>query len=412
MPTVAQPVQAQAFSLSGAGSSIGDTVLNLKSFKDILGVNLTMTQFGSIGYGTIEPGNNSQEEQISFSGVTQNSDGTAQLTGVKHVLFITPFTESSGMTITHAGSVTFVISNTAGFENAIYTYINSSGASGGVPATQANIGITRLSLDPVSIGSPIAVGTNDTRMLASGTIATYLNNIVNTGIPYATASGTAGAYTVTLASSISTLASGTFLNFLVPATNAPGVTLNINSLGPKTIKKNATATLASGDVKIGQEVSVIYDGTNFQLSSPLASAPSFPTMGSSSHDVSTTGAQTIPHGLGAIPRLVEITSIIDMEANSVNGSPGRGTSMCYGFFDGINTNSNGSYFVMATIGSTNGGFSSTQQSSTYAIYLTTAFNTTHEALATIAVDATNITLTWSKTSSPTGTAIFNWKAQA
>ncbi len=112
-------VQVQSFSLSGAGSSIGDTVLNLKSFKSILGVNLAMASFGTIGYGTVEPGNGTQEEQISFTGVTQNSDGTAQLTGIKHVLFHSPFTESSGMTITHPGSVTFVITNTAAYENTL-----------------------------------------------------------------------------------------------------------------------------------------------------------------------------------------------------------------------------------------------------------------------------------------------------
>ncbi len=176
MPTpVALPVQAQAFSLSGAGSSIGDTVLNLKSFKDILGTNLTMTQFGSVGYGTIEPGNNTQEEQVSFSGITQNSDGTAQLTGVKHVLFITPYTESSGMTITHPGSVTFVISNTAGFENTFYSYANSI-ASGGTPATQSTIGITYLTQDPTVLGTPIAVGSNTSY---SGTAISTSNKVVD-----------------------------------------------------------------------------------------------------------------------------------------------------------------------------------------------------------------------------------------
>ena len=177
MTTVSYPVQLQNFSLSGAGSSIGDTSLNVKSFKDINGVNLVIANFGSVGYGTIEPGNGIQEEQISFTGITQNSDGTATLTGVKHVLFKTPFTESSGMTITHPGSTTFVISNTSGFENSIYTYINSSVASGGVPATQATIGITRLSVDPVSLGSPIAVGDNDTRLVAA-TLATTVGNLL------------------------------------------------------------------------------------------------------------------------------------------------------------------------------------------------------------------------------------------
>lgn len=161
---LAYPVQCQPFTLSGSGSSIGDTVLNLKSFKDILGVNLAMASFGTVGYGTTEPGNGTQEEQISFSGVTQNSDGTAQLTGVKHVLFISPFTESSGMTITHPGSTTFVISNTSAFENSLYALLQTTVASGGLPASSTQIGITKLSVNPTVLANPIAVGDNDNRV--------------------------------------------------------------------------------------------------------------------------------------------------------------------------------------------------------------------------------------------------------
>lgn len=262
MSIVALPVQTQSFTLAGSGSSIGDIVINLKAFKDINGTNLTMASFGSIGYGTLEPGNGIQEEQVSFTGITQNSDGTAQLTGVKHVLFITPFTETSGMTVTHPGSTTFVISNTAGYENAIYTYLQTAVASGGVPATASVQGITLLSVDPFVLGTPIALGNNDTR-------TQYLSSIKNTGIPFALTAGTSSAYTVTLASSISTLASGTSINLLMSATNATGATLNINALGAKPIKKNYNVSLSSGDVIAGQITQLIYDGAAFQLQSPL-----------------------------------------------------------------------------------------------------------------------------------------------
>ena len=79
-------VQAQPFSLAGAGAITGDVTLTLKSFKTIDGVNLAMTDFGSVGFGTLEPGNGTLEEQISFTGATQNANGTATLTGIKSVL--------------------------------------------------------------------------------------------------------------------------------------------------------------------------------------------------------------------------------------------------------------------------------------------------------------------------------------
>ena len=135
-------VQAQPFALAGSGAIAGATSIILQSFKQIDGeTNLTMSDFGTTGYGTIEPGNGTQEEQISFTGVSQNSNGTATLTGVKTVLFTTPYTETSGLAKTHPGSTTFVISNDAGFYNSIKSYVDNAVVSGGVPATTSVPGI-------------------------------------------------------------------------------------------------------------------------------------------------------------------------------------------------------------------------------------------------------------------------------
>lgn len=299
MTTLAYPVQLQSFSLSGSGSSIGDTVLNLKSFKDILGVNLDITSFGNIGYGTLEPGNGVQEEQVSFSGITQNSDGTAQLTGVKHVLFKSPFTETSGMTITHPGSVVFVISNTAAFENTLYVALNSAVASGGVTATSTQNGITKLSVNPASIGVPIAVGNNDNRVpsvnassITAGQLAALFGDntdiaigsgnkyVSQTGLQkdaenFAASTGSANSYAITLSPVPASLASGMPFRFLANFANvsASASTLNINSLGAKTLKKNYNVDLVAGDIVAGQMVSGAYDGAAMQVQSPVPVTP-------------------------------------------------------------------------------------------------------------------------------------------
>lgn len=158
------PVQVQSFSLSGSGVIVGATTIVLKSFKTIDGVNLAMTDFGSTGYLTIDPGNNTLEEQASFSGVTQNANGTATLTGVKTVLFIDPWTETSGLAKTHAGAAPVVISNTSGFYSRIKEYIDTAISSGAVPATTTTLGIGKVSIAPIDPASPIFVETTDTRM--------------------------------------------------------------------------------------------------------------------------------------------------------------------------------------------------------------------------------------------------------
>ncbi len=108
--------QLQPFTLAGAGAVIGDTSITLKSMTDIDGSALSMSgDFGTIGFGTIDPGNGTLEEQISFSGLTNNANGTVTLSGVKNVLFLYPYTQTSGLFKTHAGSAPFVISNTSGF---------------------------------------------------------------------------------------------------------------------------------------------------------------------------------------------------------------------------------------------------------------------------------------------------------
>ena len=110
--------QLQSFTLAGSGAVLGDTSIILTSMLDIDGNALTMADaFGAVGFGTIDPNLGELEEQISFTGLTNNANGTVTLTGVKSVTMLYPYTETSGLSKTHAGGATFVISNTSGFYN-------------------------------------------------------------------------------------------------------------------------------------------------------------------------------------------------------------------------------------------------------------------------------------------------------
>jgi len=79
-----QYVQGQDFFLAGAGVTLTATTFTLSEMKyPNTGDDVAMADFGTdlIGYGTFEP-ETDREENISFTGIVQNADGTATLTGV------------------------------------------------------------------------------------------------------------------------------------------------------------------------------------------------------------------------------------------------------------------------------------------------------------------------------------------
>lgn len=96
-------------------SSIGtsNTSITLSSFKEpVSNIPLTMAYMNTdIMYATIDP-QTAYKELISFTGVTQNADGTATLTGVSRGLgFSYPYTASSTLAQSHSGQSILILSN-------------------------------------------------------------------------------------------------------------------------------------------------------------------------------------------------------------------------------------------------------------------------------------------------------------
>lgn len=379
-------VQAQPFTLYGAGVSVGATSVILSSFALPDGTLLTMSNFGTKGYGTIEPGNGTKEEQISFTGVTQNANGTATLTGVKNVSFVSPYTETSGVTSSHVGGTTFVISNTSGFYDgftnkyadetieglwdfptgsnnptigstyvaptsdtqiATKRYVDEIATAGATYNAQVIAGVAGETL---ASGDSIYYKTSDQRWWKTDADASATSIGVKLGIAQGAAtagatvnvltsgltqnlsgltpgssyylSGTAGAlsttagafgrfvgravsatnlyfdpsdgyvltqqgsetyavdavgsdaYAITLVPPITAYQDGMVLRFKAGTTNTGASTLNVNSIGAKTIKKLYNVTLSDGDITAGQQIVVTYDASNdcFQLQSPISTS--------------------------------------------------------------------------------------------------------------------------------------------
>lgn len=95
---------------------------------------------------------------------------------------------------------------------------------------------------------------------------------------YCADAGSTDAYACTPSPAPGAYVTGTVIYlFKANTVNTGAATLNVNSLGAKTIKKYTTTggtDLADGDIRAGQIVAVVYDGTNMQMVSGLGNAGS------------------------------------------------------------------------------------------------------------------------------------------
>lgn len=256
-------VQTNTLFLAGSGVIVGATTIILTNFSDIYGNVLTMSDFGDKGYITLEPDTNN-EEAATFTSVAHNANGTFTLGGVKTGLAVSPYTETSGLIRSHAGGTKVVVTDNVEFWNTFANKENDETINGqwtfsSFPITPSNSnasvtvkGVTKLSVAPVSSTNPIAVGINDQGRSYYGV------DSVGTD-----------AYAITITSPITSYTSGQTFTFKAGTSNTAAATLNVNSIGAIAIKKNGSTALSTGDILSGQIITVIYDGTNFQMQSNI-----------------------------------------------------------------------------------------------------------------------------------------------
>jgi hypothetical protein len=147
--TPAQPVQdkteviAGNFNPVGGGTyrlqnSIGssNSTINLSSFAEpISGIPYTMTYLNtSKGYATLDPQLPTKSEFISFTGITQNTNGTAQLTGVtrgiSRVIGTNGCVASTTLASSHSGQSSLILSNSPCFYNEFAVKSNNETITG------------------------------------------------------------------------------------------------------------------------------------------------------------------------------------------------------------------------------------------------------------------------------------------
>lgn len=94
-------------------------------------------------------------------------------------------------------------------------------------------------------------------------------DIIKNAGDYEVAGGTGDVITLSIDAQYVAYAAGDKIRFQASATNTGAVTINVNSIGAKTIKKYNNQELEALNIESGQEVELVYDGVNFQIISPI-----------------------------------------------------------------------------------------------------------------------------------------------
>lgn len=364
-----------------------------------------MADLGTIAFMTLEPGNGTAEEQISFTGVTQNANGTATLTTVKSVTFGTPYTQTAGLMKTHAGSTIAILSNTSGFyqqflsisgnqtiagiitftqppisatnptgstQVANKAYVDATVTAGAPDASTTVKGISKLDTAPASPTNPIAVGINS--------------------LLVAPATGTSGGILGWTSSTVRASSVLLTANALILGGGAGATPVPMASLGTTTtvLHGNAAGAPTFGAVSLTADVSGILPAANGGTgasSLPFSGLFKNGTATKAIGDASTT--QNIAHGLGQVPKYVRLTGFggvsgaaIWFQAQSVY----NGTTQ-----SSVSAVSNGSASSISTSFILSDGNGNQQT-------------------GVITFDGTNIIITWTHANAGSSTSTILWEA--
>jgi len=301
-------------------------------------------------------------------------------TGSANAYVVTP---TNAYTTYTTGQRYSFISN---FANTASATVNFSGL-GAKTIKQIN-GVDNLNANDIISGQVVTMMYDGTNMVYQGGKIKVSQDGAEI---YAADAGGTDAYAITLSPAPTAYTTGMVVRFKANTANTGTATLNVNSLGAKTIVKGLNTTLDTGDILASQFLTVIYDGTNFVLQSPTAQAfRGLSGAGSTTYNLNTaSGVQNIAHGLGVTPKIFNVQGML-----AAAGATGQ-----------LSFSLNGQSISFDQYGS--GG----AYNQNFAFYNDVANN--FGATAVITADATNIIITWTRTSaSAAGTVYLIWNALA
>lgn len=190
------PTGGKTYTLAASIGSTDTSILLTSFLEPVTATPLTMSNMNTdIVYATIAP-KTAQSEFISFTGITQNIDGTALLTGVVRGLAKKyPLTTNAAYKLPHSGTTSLILSDApqvfANYANkaadehitGLWTFDQFPITPSNPLATEVVYGIAKLSVAAVDPTKPIVVGDNDTRLSNSPTAGQKLALVGTQGVP-------------------------------------------------------------------------------------------------------------------------------------------------------------------------------------------------------------------------------------
>ena len=164
------------------------------------------------------------------------------------------------------GSGTFVI-NSAGQPVVTGTVISSTAFNALTADLATGLSTTMTKDGQTTATANIPMGTFKFTGLGVGSAATdsaTISQVQSSFGSFLTVSGT-DTITATVSPSLTAYAAGQMFAFVAANTNTGAVTINISSLGAKSITKNGTTALVSSDLIANYLYVIVYDGTQFQV---------------------------------------------------------------------------------------------------------------------------------------------------
>lgn len=112
-------------------------------------------------------------------------------------------------------------------------------------------------------------------LAAAAAAQTYVNGgrTIEGPVNFCADAGSTDAYACSFAPAITGYSTGAIYSFRANTANSGDATVNFNGLGARTIRKNRDQPLGDSDIKAGQLVSVMYDGSEMQMLSQTGTAP-------------------------------------------------------------------------------------------------------------------------------------------